>query len=158
MVSVVLPITAFSLVFDGVNAIGAGVLRARGKQVAGVLLNLRWVTFFRRSKWRVADGYFDIATHFKSSYCSIAALCCPVAFLLCSAFYVLGIPLGLLLTFHFGFQLGGLWIGLTAGLIYSSIGAVWIGIVRADWEAEVERARARVRGKGNGGKEEDAQR
>lgn len=115
IVSVALPITAFSLVFDGVNAIGAGVLRARGMQVAGVLLNL-------------------------------------------SAFYALGIPLGLLLTFHFGFQLGGLWIGLTAGLVYSSIGAVWIGIVRADWEAEVERARERVGGKSDEGKEEDTQR
>jgi len=76
----------------------------------------------------------------------------------CSAFYALGIPLGLLLTFHFGFQLGGLWIGLTAGLVYSSIGAVWIGIVRADWEAEVERARARVGGTSHEGKEEDPQR
>ncbi|KAL4073505.1 MATE efflux family protein [Scleroderma citrinum] len=45
VVSAVLPITALSLVFDGINAIAAGVLRARGMQGVGVLLNLRWAVF-----------------------------------------------------------------------------------------------------------------
>lgn len=76
--------------------------------------------------------------------------------LLRSAFYVLAIPLGLLLTFRFNFHLAGIWIGLTAGLVYSSIVVVWIGVLRADWKVEVERARARVNG--HAGKEASPQR
>ena len=52
IVSTVLPIIALSLVFDGVNCIGAGILRARAMQLVGVLLNLRWVMFVWRSKRR----------------------------------------------------------------------------------------------------------
>ena len=52
--------------------------------------------------------------------------------------------MGILLAFHFGFHLAGLWIGLMAALMYSSILSVWIGIVRADWEVEATKARERV--------------
>ena len=41
IVSVVLPVAAISLAFDGINVVAAGVLRARGMQVTGMLLNLR---------------------------------------------------------------------------------------------------------------------
>lgn len=64
-----------------------------------------------------------------------------------SSYYVLGIPLGLVLAFHFGFGLAGLWIGLSTAL--ASIAAIgsFIGIISVDWEIEVERARRRVGGK-----------
>ncbi|KAL4073511.1 MATE efflux family protein [Scleroderma citrinum] len=103
IVASVLPITALSQMFDGMNNVGGGVLRARGMQVAGAWLNL-------------------------------------------GAYYILGIPFGITLTFYFGFRLAGLWIGLVAALIYSSIISVWIGVIRADWEVEVKKARERVKG------------
>jgi len=64
-----------------------------------------------------------------------------------SAYYILGIPIGILVAFHFDFQLAGLWIGLMVALMYSSILSVWIGIVRADWEVEATKARERAGGK-----------
>ena len=45
LVSAVIPFTALSLVFDAINTLAAGVLRARGMQMAGTLFNLGWVTF-----------------------------------------------------------------------------------------------------------------
>lgn len=69
------------------------------------------------------------------------------AWLNLSAYYILGIPIGILLAFHFDFQLAGLWIGLMVALMYSSILSVWIGIVRADWEVEATKARERAGGK-----------
>ncbi|KAF8442401.1 mate-domain-containing protein [Boletus edulis BED1] len=64
-----------------------------------------------------------------------------------SAYYVLGIPLGLYLTFVHGRGLAGLWEGLTAALVYCSVVGLWVGVYRVDWEAEVASAQARVGGK-----------
>ncbi|KAL4073506.1 MATE efflux family protein [Scleroderma citrinum] len=61
-----------------------------------------------------------------------------------SAYYIIGIPLGLILTFYFNLHLTGLWTGLTAALVYSAGVSVWTGVVQADWEVEGKRAQARV--------------
>ena len=64
-----------------------------------------------------------------------------------SAYYVLGIPLGLYLTFICGRGLGGLWEGLTLALVYTSGVGIWISVRRVDWEKEVTTARGRIGGK-----------
>ncbi|KZT10436.1 MATE efflux family protein [Laetiporus sulphureus 93-53] len=60
-----------------------------------------------------------------------------------TAYYVIGIPFGLWLTFWRGMQLYGLWIGLTVSLVYCAAIGVWI-CVRTDWEREVEKVRQRL--------------
>lgn len=60
-----------------------------------------------------------------------------------SAYYVLGIPLGLYLAFDPSIKMGlyGIWIGLTASLIYSAVIGCWL-CLRTDWDEEVRRVRA----------------
>lgn len=60
-----------------------------------------------------------------------------------SAYYVIGIPFGLWLTFWRDMQLQGLWIGLTISLFYAGTAGAWI-CVRTDWNREVEKVRARL--------------
>jgi MATE family multidrug resistance protein len=102
-----MPLVALFQVFDGTASITGGIFRARGKQVAGAILNL-------------------------------------------SAYYVLGIPLGLYLSFVRGRALAGLWEGLTAALVYASAVGIWTGVRGVDWKAEVAIAQGRARGKDEG--------
>ncbi len=44
LTAAILPVVAVFQVFDGGAAVSGGVLRARGKQVTGALLNLRYST------------------------------------------------------------------------------------------------------------------
>ncbi|KAH9924207.1 MATE efflux family protein [Fomitopsis serialis] len=60
-----------------------------------------------------------------------------------SAYYVIGIPFGLWLTFWQDMHLYGLWIGLTVSLFYCGIVGVWL-CMRTDWAREVEKVRARL--------------
>ncbi|KAI0945255.1 hypothetical protein AcW1_001519 [Taiwanofungus camphoratus] len=60
-----------------------------------------------------------------------------------SAYYVIGIPFGIWLTFWRGMQLHGLWIGLTISLVCCAAIGVWI-CVRTDWGREVEKVRIRL--------------
>ncbi|PWN53420.1 MATE efflux family protein, partial [Violaceomyces palustris] len=67
-----------------------------------------------------------------------------------TAYYVVGIPIGLALSFsklHWG--LSGLWWGLTIALLYGAFGTTWF-ITRTDWDWEVRKVRIRM------GLEEDA--
>ncbi|KAJ7751545.1 mate-domain-containing protein [Mycena maculata] len=98
----ILPLVGLYQFFDAGKALAGGILRARGKQGIGALLNL-------------------------------------------SGYYLVGMPLGLLLTFHPKIELGlrGLWIGLTVSLLYCAAGGGWI-CAKTDWDEEVRRVRARI--------------
>ncbi|KAN0066431.1 ethionine resistance protein [Thecaphora frezii] len=61
-----------------------------------------------------------------------------------TAYYFVGIPIGLILTFS-KLQMGleGLWWGLTIALLYGSVGIFWL-ICRTDWEHEVRKVQLRM--------------
>ncbi|KAF8528115.1 multidrug/Oligosaccharidyl-lipid/Polysaccharide flippase [Hysterangium stoloniferum] len=100
LVASVLPIVAFFQIIDAIAGASGGILRARGMQSTGALINV-------------------------------------------SAYYVIGIPFGLFLTFHLKAGLVGLWIGLTVALIFVATAGVWICLC-ADWEMEVLKVSDRV--------------
>ncbi|GAA6030860.1 hypothetical protein JCM8097_008911 [Rhodosporidiobolus ruineniae] len=61
-----------------------------------------------------------------------------------ASYYVLGIPVGLALTFwgpHLG--LNGLWLGLTVALTFTGLSSTYI-VWRMDWEDEAEKTRERL--------------
>ncbi|KAF9059682.1 mate-domain-containing protein [Rhodocollybia butyracea] len=61
-----------------------------------------------------------------------------------SAYYVFGIPLGFYLAFKDAtVALRGLWVGLTASLVYCSVFGTVLCLL-TDWQHEVEKVRARV--------------
>lgn len=100
LVASILPILALFQVPDFACAITSGILRARGKQFTGALLNI-------------------------------------------SAYYVIGIPFGLWLTFKQDMRLVGLWCGLTAALLYASTLGIWL-CLRTNWKREVEKVAERL--------------
>ncbi|GJJ08326.1 hypothetical protein Clacol_002537 [Clathrus columnatus] len=100
LVSSILPLVALFQLFDGLAGTTGGILRARGRQFTGAMLNL-------------------------------------------SAYYVIGIPLALYLTFKLGMGLIGLWLGLTVALVYCAVLGVWIAL-RTDWNLEVQKVKDRA--------------
>ncbi|KAJ6556154.1 mate-domain-containing protein [Mycena capillaripes] len=67
------------------------------------------------------------------------------AFLNLSAYYIIGLPFGVFLTFYPKTHMGlyGLWIGLTISLVYCAFFGTWI-CVRTDWNKEVCKVRERL--------------
>ncbi|RXW17121.1 hypothetical protein EST38_g8726 [Candolleomyces aberdarensis] len=100
LVSEILPLVALFQVFDGNSAVTGGILRARGKQLIGAVLNL-------------------------------------------SAYYLIGIPIGIYLAFPWKMGLHGLWIGLTVSLVYCSFIGTYL-CFKTDWHHEVEKVRLRL--------------
>lgn len=100
MVASVLPLVALFQVFDGICGVTAGILRARGMQFTGAMLNL-------------------------------------------SAYYIIGIPFGIFLTFKRDMGLQGLWVGITVALVYGAAVSLWL-CLRSDWELEVRKVKERL--------------
>lgn len=100
LVSHIMPLVALFQIVDGLSAVTAGALRARGKQSLGALVNV-------------------------------------------TAYYVIGIPLGIYLAFWWNMDLQGLWIGLATALLYSAVVSANV-VLRTDWDKEVSRVRARL--------------
>ncbi|GAQ78344.1 MATE efflux family protein [Klebsormidium nitens] len=61
-----------------------------------------------------------------------------------AAYYVIGIPLALLLAFHYRGGLRGLWAGMSAAVIFQTA-AMLVLIMRTDWSGEAEKAEKTVR-------------
>jgi len=101
LVGAILPTVALFQVFDANAAVTGGILRARGKQFTGALLNV-------------------------------------------SAYYVIGIPLGVWLAFSWHIGLHGLWLGLTASLIYCAVFGTYL-CIHTDWDREVKKAAERLK-------------
>ncbi|KAG8988006.1 hypothetical protein FRB90_003017 [Tulasnella sp. 427] len=64
-----------------------------------------------------------------------------------TGYYVIGIPIGLIITFWYPqWELGllGLWIGLSIALAYTSVIGIWLSL-KTDWKEEVEKTRLRLK-------------
>ncbi|KAJ3369357.1 hypothetical protein HDU91_007278 [Kappamyces sp. JEL0680] len=60
-----------------------------------------------------------------------------------TGYYVIGVPLGILLTFHYDMGLFGIWVGLTVGLCFVATVQVLI-LFRMDWHEQSRAAQKRV--------------
>ncbi|KAG5638933.1 hypothetical protein H0H81_008702 [Sphagnurus paluster] len=100
LVASVIPLIAFFQLMDANAAVGAAILRARGIQFTGAILNT-------------------------------------------SAYYGVGLPIGVWLAFRWNLGLHGLWTGLAVALIYCSSIATAI-CLKADWNHEVMKVEQRI--------------
>ncbi|XP_059662134.1 protein DETOXIFICATION 40-like [Cornus florida] len=66
-----------------------------------------------------------------------------VAYINVGCYYIIGIPLGSLLSFKFDLGTKGIWSGMMGGTAIQTIILLWITF-RTDWEKEVEKARNRL--------------
>lgn len=60
-----------------------------------------------------------------------------------SAYYIIGIPMGMLLAFKYGMGLLGIWVGLTTSLVYCAVLGTWLAL-RTDWDYQVEKVYKRL--------------
>lgn len=60
-----------------------------------------------------------------------------------SAYYVIGIPFGMLLAFKYDMGLHGLWYGLTVSLVYCAVVGTWLAL-RTDWQHQVDKVQKRL--------------
>ncbi|XP_050213025.1 protein DETOXIFICATION 40-like [Mercurialis annua] len=66
-----------------------------------------------------------------------------VAYVNVGCYYVIGVPLGVLLGFKFNLGAKGIWTGMIGGTFLQTIILVWV-TYRTDWNKEVENARQRL--------------
>ncbi|KAK6158116.1 hypothetical protein DH2020_005430 [Rehmannia glutinosa] len=56
-------------------------------------------------------------------------------------FYLVGMPVAILLSFYFGYDFKGLWLGLLAAQGFCGVTMLFVIMVRTDWECEALRAK-----------------
>ncbi|KAF7121491.1 hypothetical protein RHSIM_Rhsim13G0154600 [Rhododendron simsii] len=66
-----------------------------------------------------------------------------VAYVNVGCYYVVGIPLGVLLGFHFNLGAKGIWSGMMGGTVIQTIILLWV-TSRTNWNKEVEKAMDRL--------------
>ncbi|XP_062088600.1 protein DETOXIFICATION 40-like [Humulus lupulus] len=66
-----------------------------------------------------------------------------VAYVNVACYYVVGIPLGVLLGFTFDLGAKGIWSGMICGTLMQTLILLWVTF-RTDWNKEVEKAKARL--------------
>ena len=65
------------------------------------------------------------------------------AMLSISAYYIFGLPLGILLAFKLHYGLRGMWISLTFALAYCGVVGTWLSL-RTVWNVEVQKVQERL--------------
>ncbi|OIT19651.1 PREDICTED: protein DETOXIFICATION 40-like [Nicotiana attenuata] len=66
-----------------------------------------------------------------------------VAYVNVGCYYVVGIPLGVILGFNFKLEAKGIWLGMLGGTAMQTIILLWVTF-RTNWEQEVEKAKSRL--------------
>lgn len=66
-----------------------------------------------------------------------------VAYVNVGCYYVVGLPVGVVLGFKFNLGAKGVWLGMMGGTAMQTIILVWVTI-RTDWNKEVDKARSRL--------------
>jgi MATE family multidrug resistance protein len=61
-----------------------------------------------------------------------------------SAYYIFGLPLGVLLAFNFHYGLRGMWISLALALAYCAVVGTWLSL-QTDWNVEVVKVQERLK-------------
>ncbi|XP_026399143.1 protein DETOXIFICATION 20-like isoform X1 [Papaver somniferum] len=67
-----------------------------------------------------------------------------VAYVNITCYYIIGIPIGLLLAYVFHFQAQGIWIGMICGVAMQTLALIYF-TWKTDWDAQVEAASARLK-------------
>ncbi|CAG8843334.1 33517_t:CDS:2, partial [Gigaspora margarita] len=67
-----------------------------------------------------------------------------VAAIFLPAFYLIGLPLGLMFAFKFNMGLKGLWTGVTCASISMAVG-IFMAVSMTDWKLEVEECNRRIK-------------
>ncbi|XP_073151750.1 protein DETOXIFICATION 40-like [Henckelia pumila] len=66
-----------------------------------------------------------------------------VAYVNVGCYYIVGLPLGVVLGFKFNLGAKGVWSGMIGGTAMQTVILIWVA-VRADWDKEVEKAKGRL--------------
>lgn len=66
-----------------------------------------------------------------------------VAYVNLACYYIVGVPLGVLLAYAFDLSVRGMWIGLMGGLIMQTLALIYI-TCRTDWSEQVKKASERI--------------